>query len=107
MRIDNRSKRIPVRLLPTESYNGAADYLEQHDGASVMNLGIGEGFSMFDIIHAVERVTGCTVEFDVEGRRPGDPPRLVANATLARSTLDCGPRYDRIDSIIETAWVFH
>ncbi len=90
-----------------EAHLAAATYLEHHDGAAVMNLGIGEGFSVFDITHAVERVTGRTVKFNVEERRPGDPPTLVADSTLARRSLNWDPGYANIDSIIETAWRFH
>lgn len=85
----------------------AAAYLETNDGAFVMNLGNGDGFSVLEIIEAVERVAGQAVDYEVVARRPGDPPRLVANATLARRELGWVPRFNRIDEIIETAWRFH
>jgi UDP-glucose 4-epimerase len=90
-----------------DAHLAAAAYLEQDDGASVMNLGNGGGFSVLEVIGAVERVTGHVVSFTVEDRRPGDPPRLVADATLARKLLKWQPRFTSIDSIIETAWRFH
>jgi|TARA_B110000211_G_scaffold234939_1_gene307576 UDP-glucose 4-epimerase len=85
----------------------AATYLDANDGAFVMNLGNGDGFSVLEIIKAVERVTGRTVAYDMEGRRPGDPPTLVANAALATESLNWTPKFDTIESIIETAWQFH
>lgn len=85
----------------------AAEYLDNNDGAYVMNLGNGSGFSVFDVIGAVERVTGKKVDYSVEGRREGDPPRLVADATLAHNALGWSPAFGDIDSIIETAWQFH
>lgn len=85
----------------------ASNFMDFNDGSWIMNLGNGDGFSVFDVIEAVERVTGLRVEYQVEDRRPGDPPRLVADASLARNKLDWTPQYTGIDPIIETAWQFH
>lgn len=90
-----------------EAHLEAAAYLEDHDGAWVMNLGNGDGFSVFEIIQAVERVTKCPVEYDIDDKRPGDPPRLVADASRAREMLNWNPSFNSIDSIIESAWQFH
>ena len=90
-----------------EAHLAAGEHLDKYDGAYVMNLGNGHGFSIFDVIAAVERVTGQQVDFNVVGRRAGDPPSLVANAALARNTLGWQPLFSSIDSIIETAWQFH
>jgi len=90
-----------------EAHLLAAAHLEANDGAFVMNLGNGDGYSVLEIIQAVERVTGQTVEYEVVARRPGDPPRLVADATLARRELGWVPRIRSIDEIIDTAWRFH
>lgn len=90
-----------------EAHLAAATYLDENDGAFVMNLGNGNGFSVFEIIKAVERVTGRSVVYEVEGRRPGDPPTLVANAARATKALNWTPVFNSIESIIETAWRFH
>ena len=71
-----------------DAHLAAAGYLDDHAGAAVMNLGNGNGFSVFEVIDAVKRVTGREVEFEVAARRPGDPPFLVADAGLARQELD-------------------
>jgi UDP-glucose 4-epimerase len=85
----------------------AIDYMETHKGAMGFNLGNGQGFSIFDIIRAAERVTGKSIAFDIEGRRAGDPPVLVADSSLARKELGWVPAYTEIDGIIETAWRWH
>ena len=85
----------------------AASYLDDHEGAAVMNLGNGKGFSVFEVIDAVKHVTGRKLEFEVAARRPGDPPVLVADASLARRALDWSPRYITMEDIIDTAWKFH
>lgn len=90
-----------------DAHLAAAGYLEQNDGAFIMNLGNGGGFSVFEVIASVERVTGRTVDFTIEDRRAGDPPILVADAALARKQLGWQPQFDDIDSIVATAWRFH
>jgi len=90
-----------------DAHLAAARWLDENDTAGIMNLGNGDGFSVFDVIRAVERVTGQSVAFDVEERRAGDPPRLVADATLARKELNWVPRFASMEKIIETAWRFH
>jgi UDP-arabinose 4-epimerase len=75
------------------------------DSAS-LNLANGNGFSVREVLEAVERVAGRPVPHEVAGRRPGDPPMLVGDATLARRILGWRPRYADLDTIIETAWKF-
>ena len=72
--------------------------------AEAFNLGLGRGYSVLQVIEACRRVTGCDIRFGVAPRRPGDPPRLVASASLARRVLGWGPQIDSLDQIIETAW---
>ncbi len=52
-----------------------------------VNLGTGRGYSVLEIIHAVENATGRPVRRSMERRRPGDPPILVADPSKARSVL--------------------
>lgn len=85
----------------------AARWLDDNDSAGIMNLGNGDGFSVFEVIRAVERVTGRSVAFDLEARRAGDPPKLIADATLAKRELNWQLHYSSLDSIIESAWRFH
>lgn len=72
-----------------------------------LNLGTGTGFSVKQIIETCRDVTGREI-VSVDGeRRPGDPPELVADASLARKTLGWQPKYTTPNSIIETAWNWH
>ena len=68
-----------------------------------VNLGSGEGASVFDIVHSIERITGRPVPLAFCSRRPGDPPVLFAETAMARSTLGFAPRFSDIDTIIRTA----
>lgn len=84
----------------------AIDYLQSGD-PTVFNLGNGNGFSVREVIDAVERVTGCAVPV-VEGeRRAGDPAALVSDARKAREVLGWNPKLTTIDEIVATAWAWH
>jgi UDP-glucose 4-epimerase len=78
--------------------------LEKGAGSSRFNLGNGAGYSNLDVIRTAERVGGRAIKYNIGPRRPGDPPRLVADATLAKSDLGWTPRFDALDTIIEHAW---
>jgi UDP-glucose 4-epimerase len=71
-----------------------------------MNLGTGHGYSVRQIIAAVEEATGQKVPCKVTARRPGDPPALVADPRLAEKTLHW--RATRtLPQIVSTAWSWH
>jgi UDP-glucose 4-epimerase len=73
-------------------------------GERVFNLGNGSGYSVLEIVRAVERVTGREVPVRDEPRRPGDPARLVASAGRARAVLGWTPRHVDLDGIVGDAW---
>lgn len=75
------------------------------EGAASMelNLGTGSGHSVREVVAAVERILGRNVPRREAPRRPGDPPELVADATLARECLDWRPEYSDLDTIVRTA----
>jgi len=85
----------------------AGEYLQNNAGYHAFNLGIGKGFSVLEVIKAAEAVTGQNIEYKPCDRRPGDPPTLVADSTLAQQTLNWQPAYTDIESIIKTAWPWH
>ena len=72
-----------------------------------LNLGLGQGYSVGQVIDAVRRVTKRDVPFKVDGRRAGDPAVLVADCTRAREVLGFQPRFSALDTIIATAWNWH
>jgi len=73
------------------------------NGSACYNIGTGGGFSVLEVIRAVERVSGRKVPFNIAPRRGGDPAVLVASA--ARFTQETGwaPAFTSIDAIVETA----
>jgi UDP-glucose 4-epimerase len=84
----------------------ALDYLDRGGESRAFNLGNGGGFSVKQVIESVERVTGRQVPVSHGPRRAGDPAVLVADATLARSTLGWQPRYADLDTIVAHAWAW-
>ena len=81
----------------------ALGYLAAGGESGALNLGTSQGISVRQVIAAVERIAGRPVPFRETGRRPGDPPELVADPTLARTRLEWQPRYSDLDTIIRTA----
>jgi len=71
------------------------------------NLGNDTGYSVLEVIAAVEEVTGRRVPVEQSPERPGDPPILVANSSLARSELGWSPRYPLLRDMVATAWEWH
>jgi UDP-glucose 4-epimerase len=75
--------------------------------SSIYNLGNGRGFSVKEVIDAVERVTGLTVPIVFGDRRAGDPAALISDASKARDELEWRPRFAGMDQIVRTAWAWH
>jgi len=71
------------------------------------NLGIGKGFSVREVIDAARRVTGKPILAKEAPRRPGDPPTLVADSQKVQRELNWKPKFDTIESIIQSAWDWH
>jgi UDP-glucose 4-epimerase len=69
-----------------------------------INLGVGRGTSVREVIQSVERVTGTRVPHSTGPRRAGDPPALVAMPGRAKSVLGFEPAVSAIDEIVETSW---
>jgi UDP-glucose 4-epimerase len=69
----------------------------------IYNLGSANGFSILDVIQCAEQVTGKKTQISYLPRRPGDPPTLVANSSLAKKNLNWNPQYS-LEKIIQTAW---
>ncbi|MBO0768620.1 MAG: UDP-glucose 4-epimerase GalE [Solirubrobacterales bacterium] len=90
----------------------AAAHLLALEGATagqhrIYNLGNGSGFSVRQVIAAVEQVTQSKIPAVEKDRRPGDPPQLVAAAQKIRSELGWTPQKPDIETIIADAWAFH
>ncbi len=86
---------------------GALDYLTKGGDCAALNLGIGKGFSVREIISAAESALGITLVREESPRRAGDPAILIASGDHARKLLDWEPQYTDVSEIIKTAWSWH
>ena len=117
-----KRKRVGVfgTDFPTRDGTGVRDYIHVTDLAAahvaalaklvaqpgeshVMNCGYGRGFSVNEVLDAVDRVTNRRIERRYEGRRAGDPAELVADNAKILATLDWRPAHDDLGGIIRDA----
>jgi UDP-glucose 4-epimerase len=84
----------------------ALEYLRANGASITLNCGYGHGYSVREVIAAVNRLHGQPIKTVEQPRRPGDPPTLVAKADRIRAVLGWAPRYDNLDVIVQSqlAW---
>jgi UDP-glucose-4-epimerase GalE len=90
-----------------EAHILAADRLGAGEPGLQLNLGTGDGFTVREVLSAVERAVGRPVPHTVEPRRPGDAIALVSDPTRTRAALGWVPRLSDLDTICASAWRFH
>lgn len=81
----------------------ALDYLKQNGQSIMLNCGYGHGYTVREVLNAVQRVHGRPLKVVEYPRRPGDPPQLVAAAERIRNVLGWKPQYDDLDFIVKTS----
>jgi len=72
-----------------------------------INLGTNRGYSVLEVIQAVEAVAGRAVAREVKPRRLGDVPVLLASKEKAERVLGWTLRHSTLEEIIQTAWQWH
>lgn len=82
----------------------ALEYLDRGGDSDRFNLGNGSGFSVQQVLDAVQKVSGREVSVIDGPRREGDPARLVADAKRARQILNWKPAYTELETIVTHAW---
>jgi UDP-glucose-4-epimerase GalE len=73
----------------------------------VFNLGVGQGYSVGDVLRVIGKVTGRPLPAPKGPRRAGDPAQLVADASLARRVLGFNPTRSDLEAIVSSAWRWH
>ena len=81
----------------------ALDHLRDGGESLTLNCGYGHGYSVREVIDAVQRVGGHPLAVVEQPRRPGDTPMLVACSDRLKQQLDWRPQYDDLDFIVRTA----
>ena len=68
-----------------------------------MNCGYGRGYSVLDVLDAVDRVTNQRIARQFSPRRPGDPDSLISDNRRIMATLPWVPQHDDLDTIVAHA----
>ena len=104
---------------PTPDGTGLRDYIHVEDLATAhldalgylrdggkpvtLNCGYGHGYSVREVLEAVEKVHGKPLDISEQPRRAGDPPELVAVAKKIRAVLGWEPKFDDLETIVRTS----
>jgi UDP-glucose 4-epimerase len=85
------------------AHSDALRHLRSGGQSLTLNCGYGHGFSVFDVVDTVKRVSGVDFKVEIAPRREGDPARIVADSRKARATLGWQPRFDELPTIVAHA----
>jgi UDP-glucose 4-epimerase len=77
--------------------------IEQPGRCLTMNAGYGRGFSVLEVLDAVDRVTNQQIRRKIEGRRAGDPDSLISDNRRIKATVPWVPKYADLDVIVAHA----
>lgn len=91
----------------TQAHLLALESLLNNGENAVYNLGNSKGYSVKDVIETARAVTGHPIPSLMDTRRPGDPAVLIADSEKIRRELGWRPRYEDLQTIIESAWRWH
>ena len=86
-----------------EGHVAAIDYMQNHKGENVFNLGTGTGYSVLDMVNAFERVTGQKVPYEIVDRRPGDVATVFADTDKSAKLLNWKAKYN-LDDMCRDTW---
>jgi UDP-glucose 4-epimerase len=86
-----------------DAHVAAADRLEDGPVQEVYNVGRGEGVTVKEVMAAAREVTGIDFEYEVVGRRPGDPAKIVAVPDKIHRELGWSASHDLHD-MVRSAW---
>ena len=94
---------IHVLDLADAHYRGL-DYIMRTGCSEHFNLGSNQGFTVLEMIRALEQVSGKRVPYEIAPRRDGDPEALVAANDKAKEVLGWVPEHSGIEEILLDAW---
>lgn len=90
-----------------EAHILAAEHIARTGDSLQLNLGTGNGFTVKQVLEAVERATGKAVPVEIGPRRPGDAIALYADTSKSKQVLGWTPKHSDLDTIVGSAWKFH
>jgi UDP-arabinose 4-epimerase len=90
-----------------EAHLRALEHLGAGGDSVALNLGTGHGYSVREVVRVAKAISKRNVPCRDAARRPGDPPALVADASLAAEVLGWRPRVSALETIVGTALAWH
>lgn len=81
----------------------AIEYMQEHKGEHVFNLGTGNGYSVLDMVKAFQRVTGIEIPYEIAPRRPGDLATVYASPDKSAEQLHWRAQYN-LDDMCRDTW---
>jgi len=91
----------------TQAHLLAVEKLMAGGESAIYNLGNNRGYSVREMIDIAAKVTGKQIPIIEDGRRSGDPAVLIANSDKIRKELGWQPRFEDLETILRTAWLWH
>jgi len=85
------------------AHSAALDHLRGGGVNLTLNCGYGRGYSVLDVLDAVQRISGRTLDIRARARRAGDIPVMIAAADAIRAGLGWQPRFDDLELMVEHA----
>jgi UDP-glucose-4-epimerase GalE len=90
-----------------QAHKAALEALWAEGPSGPMNLGIGKGYSVKEVLDRIRAVTGRNLPNATGPRRQGDAAVLIADASLAARRIGFRPQHSDLDTILATAWTWH
>jgi UDP-glucose 4-epimerase len=78
--------------------------IPQRAGMRIYNIGCGKGYSVREVVAAVQQVTGRKIPVHISARRPGDPPALCASPARIEREMRWKPLCSDLHHTIRSAW---
>lgn len=85
----------------------ATEWLLDGKGGRTLNLGTGNGYSLKQVLEMVEKVSQKPVKQERQPAHPNEPTCLVADSSLAQTTLGWKPTHSDLATIVSTAYHWH
>jgi UDP-glucose 4-epimerase len=89
-----------------DAHRLAMEYLDSNGESTTLNCGYGHGYSVREVLDAVEKVAGKPLNVSYAERRPGDPPELIADSCRLSGLFGWQPKFADLETIVRTAYAW-
>ena len=101
---DGTGERDYIHVMDlADGHMAALDFLKDHAGLEIINLGTGKPSSVLELVVSFEKVSGQKIKKIIVARRPGDLPSYYARAEKASKLLHWNTKRD-LEEMCLSAW---